>query len=384
MVSITLFPDEFNLEELEQHPQGSNAVLYQKIQKMGQEKTEEPLHRAKTLRGWPTEHNKKALFQEIYNQETGKIGGRDDIEEWKETRACELWETITVNLSESEKKRILKEYSISHISQTICNTIRLEEIYRNLKPLGESLWKITPPKIKPLLERESLRDLTEDQNLFLINGKEKEILDWVKGAILYLALQNKPNLASTPDPAYVRSAALWCLNPHLHLLGKKTTLEETNEIFNGWNLHRQKIRLLIETLPIQLIPEETKVTPPLLHEKELPWILAWRILPILEKEIRTIGEKILHDTPRIHALGTVYKKRLFDRWIVNSIRRAYLRKFEDSQTTAEKWRNKTLIFTPINNFITFKIPGESPHLRLIAKTEAVWMLLSEKLPEQEE
>lgn len=381
---MTLFQDEAPLEETEQDPQGPENILQKKILLLGEEKTEEPLHRTKRLRGWPTEQCKKTLFQETYHQEQGMPGSKDVIELWKDQKAQELWETITQNITDTDKTRILREYGIAHIAQTICNTIRLEHLYTHLKPIGQNQWSVSPPPLKKIVSEESLLQITETPELFVEKGKKKEISEWVRGAILYLSLQDKTNTRPEPEPQAIKNAALWCLKNHLAISGQFKNLEETNKIFSEWNKHREKIQLKIEKISLQDIPEEVQVPPPLQEDGELPWILCWRILPVLEKEIREVGEKILQNPAHVESIGSIYKKKLFDRWISNASRRAYLRRFEDSQGVAERWRTKTLIYTPINNFISSKIQGENPHLRLLAKTEAVWMLVTEKLPEQEE
>lgn len=386
---MILFKSEEQQEEKEIPPNGVDNPLFSSVIKSGIQKASEPLHRNKKLRTWPSEQCRKAIYREVSAQQTGLPPTRETVESWKSKQASDLWDKVTKNLDDNQKKTILREYAISYIASLVSNTIHLESLYTTLKPLGEKQWELSSNDIKNLTKEENLLSLTEKPELLSHEGTKKIIPDWVKGSIIYLSLQSskagaellKKSPAKLPSSDALRTAASWALGPHLKLDGTQKTLEETNELFHGWTRKREKIQLELVRVELSDIPEEIAVPPPNFEGHELPWGLAWRILPVLEKEIRQLAEKVLINENYLQTIGNVYKKKLFDRYISNLARRAYLRNHEANQSVSERWKVRTLILNPIDNYISKRIIGDVPEIRLLSKTEAAWLMLTDALPE---
>jgi hypothetical protein len=388
---MILFKTEEALEEKEIPPNGMDNPLFSSIVKKGMAKLSEPLHRNKKLRTWPGEQSRKEIYREIFSQQTGLPPSRESIEEWKTGQAQELWLRITANLNEDEKRKVLKEYAVSYISTLVSNTIHLESLYTTLKPIGQKQWEISNNAVKELTKEENLLNLTEKPELLSQGGVKKKVPDWIKGSIIYLSFQGsraggellKPSPTKLPSTESLRTATCWALGTHLNMKGDQKTLEETNELFNQWTKKREKIKLELVRVDVSEIPEEIAVPPPSLEGHELPWGLAWRILPVLEKEIRELADKVLNNENYFQTIANVYKKRLFDRWVSGLARRAYLRNYEEGQSVSERWKVRTLILNPIDNYISKRIMANIVDIRLLAKTEAAWLMLTDALPEPE-
>jgi hypothetical protein len=388
---MILFKSEEKLEEKEVPPNGTENPLFSAIVKRGIEKLSEPLHRNKKLRTWPGENTRKDIYREVFTQQTGLPPSRETMEEWKAEQAEELWRRVTKNLDEETKRKILKEYAVSYISTLVSNTIHLENLYTTLKPIGQKQWEMANNQIKELTKEENLLTLTEKPELLSAGGSKKKIPDWVKGSIIYLSFQGsraggellKPSPTKLPTTDSLRTATCWALGSHLNFKGDQKTLEETSDLFKEWTKKREKIKLELVRVEVAEIPEEISVPPPTLEGQELPWGLAWKILPILEKEIRQLAEKVLKNENYFVTVSNVYKKKLFDRWVSGVARRAYLRSYEEGQTVSERWRVRTLILNPIDNYISKRIVANIGDIRLLSKTEAAWLMLTDVLPEPE-
>jgi len=391
MTNMVLFRNEEALEKNELLAVQGDILAANLIQK-GERKNEEPLHRNKKLRRWPTEAVRKEIYIETFCRESGLPGNRDAIEKWKSEKAEALWQQLTGTLGPEEQARILKEYGMSYISELVTNTIHLENMYTTIKPIGQRQWEIASKGLKALADEDALIYHTEQPELLMENGRKKKLPDWTKGYILYLSLIGSrtgkemlnPNSRAIPDMPALKTAATWCLGNHLKLHGGQKNLEETSEIFEKWHEKRQRLQLQIVEVEIENIPEEVKVPDP--HDLEgnlLPWGLAWKILPVLEQEIRELGEQVLQNEGYFHTIGNLFKKKLFDRWACNLARRAYLRKFEETQTVSERWKTATLVLNTIDDYIPTRITANFPEIRLIAKTEATWLMLTDNLPEPE-
>jgi hypothetical protein len=388
---MILFKSEESLEEKEIPPNGMDNPLFSCIVKKGEEKLQEPLHRNKKLRTWPGENTRKEIYRAVFSQQTGLPPSRESIEEWKAKTSEELWSRITKNLDEETKRRILKEYAVSYISTLVSNTIHLESLYTTLKPIGQKQWEMSTNTIKELTKEENLLTLTEKPELLTQSGGKKIIPDWIKGSIIYLSLQGsraggellKTAPTRLPTTESLRTATCWALGGHLNIKGTQKTLEETSELFGHWTKQRERIKLELVRIDVSEIPEEIAVPAPTLQEHELPWGLAWRILPVLEKEIRELAEKVLKNENYFQTIANVYKKKLLDRWVSGLARRSYLRSYEENQSVSERWRVRTLILNPIDNYISKRIMGNIDEIKLLSKTEAAWLMLTDILPEPE-
>lgn len=386
---MILFKTEEQLEEKEIPPNGMDNPLLTCIVKRGREKVVEPLHRNKKLRSWPGENTRKDIYREVFSQQTGLPPSRESIEEWKTKQAEALWLSITRNLDEEAKRSILKEYSVTYISTLVTNTIHLESLYTTLKPIGQKQWEMATNAIKELTKEENLLSLTERPELLADGGNKKKIPDWVKGSIIYLSFQSsraggellKPKPTTVPSSDSLRTATCWALGYHLNIKGDQKSLEQTSDLFHQWTKKREKIKLELVRIDVSEIPEEVAVPPPMLEGHELPWGLAWRILPVLEKEIRELAEQVLNNENYFHTIANVYKKKLFDRWVSGLARRSYLRTYEEGQSVSERWRVRTLILNPIDNYISKRITANVDAIKLLSKTEAAWLMLTDVLPE---
>lgn len=386
---FVIFPSERENETKEEEYSKGEDPLMTKLREFGEKKLEEPLHRTKALRAWPTEKDREEIYQEMVSQLSGTLPSKEAIEAWKSQLGKNLWEIFTTTMEESEKERVLKENAIQYIAKIVANTIHMEHLYRQLKSIGEQQWEVSSKGLKTLVEEDSLLSITERPELFELGNRRGKIEDWVKGTIIYFALQRsmqgnfllKKTVSVTPDINALKEAALWCLSPHFKVQEEEKTLEETREIFEHWKKKREKIDLKIVPLKIQEIPEEIPVPDPTdKNGLRLPWNLTWRIIPILEKEIRELGEEILKKESFMKSLSDIYKKKLFDRWTTNFIRRSYIRLQQLREKTSERWRVKTLILSPTDVYVNERIAGETL-IKLTAKTEAVWYNLTEELPE---
>lgn len=386
-----LFPSEEASEDVETNPQSQRTPLMERLLIKGAKKAEEPLHRTKRLRTWPTEAIRKEIYEECLAQELGLPGDKETLERWRLEKAEDIWKLFTESLPQAEKDRVIYEYAMSYIAQVIANTIHLEAMYTALKPIGQKQWEISSKGLQALTQEDALSTLTERPELFSAKGKKKELPEWIKGAIIYLSLQSSragsdvlnPDSTTLPDMAALRNAAIWCLGAHLTIGGEPQSLESTSEIFSGWQKKRAEFDLQLVRISVGEIPEETPVPPTKSSQgKTLPWNLSWRILPITEKEIRELGEKVLNNQSYLDALGLLYKKQLLDRWAVGVTRRGYLRKFEETQGVSARWRTKTLVLNPLDIYVNSRIEDPNP-VRLTAKTEVAWTMLTEDLPEPE-
>jgi hypothetical protein len=404
---MIIFKSSKDLEELEvgtqsgpddlpgETPRGEPAQedpLTAKSLLRGQKKCLEPLHRNKRLRIWPGEQTRKEIYREVYSQETGLPATRETLEEWRQTKAEEVWKNATESLSEEGRTSVLHEYCVTHIANLVANTIHLEGIYTTLKPLGERQWALASKGLKELTQEENLATITEQANLVEEAKKEGRIPDWIKGAIIYLSLQGSRagqealNTKSSrlPESEALKGAACWVLGGHLSISGQPRSLEETTELFRSWTTRRKEINLQLVRIPATDIPEEISVPCPKVNGGEVPWALGWRILPILEKEIRELANKFLNNQAYFETISKVYKKKFMDRWVSNVARRGYLRKYEEEQSISERWKARTMILDPIDNYIPSKrITAPCEVIRLMAKTEGAWILLTDNLPEPE-
>lgn len=386
---MILFKAEEALEEREIPPNGVDKPLLSCIIKKGKEKLQEPLHRNKKLRTWPGEYTRKEIYKEVFSQQTGLPPSREAIEEWKTQQAQELWNKVTQKLDSETIRGILKEYAVSYVSTLVSNTIHLENLYTTLKPIGQKQWDLANNRIKDLTKEENLLALTERPELLSQGGTKKKIPDWIKGSIIYLSFQGsraggellQPFPTKIPSSDSLRTATCWALGSHLNIKGDQKSLEETSDLFHQWTKKREKIKLELVRIEISEIPEEVAVPAPTLDGNELPWGLAWRILPVLEKEIRELAEKVLVNENYFQTIANVYKKRLFDRWVSGTARRTYLRNYEDGQSVSERWRVRTLILNPIDNYISKRITADIEEIKLLSKTEAAWLMLTDVLPE---
>jgi hypothetical protein len=377
---MTLFPDEEATELLEiENPEGITGV----INKAGREKSAEPRHRTKRLRGWPGEAALMEIYREGYIQEKGRPPTKADMEQWRQEKGETLWEEATEGLAEGEAERIIRENAICHVAKVVANTIHLEEMYTTLKPIGTKQWE---------LASKGLRSLTDTENLMaLADTKQEKIPQWVKGAIIYLSLLGsragapklQANDEKVPDMNALKHAAQWCLGGHLRVGGVEQTLEETTSLFEKYGKLRKKMDLELTALKATEIPIEMEVKPPkTLEGAEIPWNLGWRLLPITEKEIRELADKVLTAESAIWTLGLGFKRKLLNRWTSAGTRRAYLRHWAEKKELADRWVEKTLVLAPVDKYISNKMPAGTP-LRMIAKTESAWVLATEDLPEPE-
>lgn len=385
---MELFQGETELERAELDAK-SNAALINNLIKAGEAKLVEPRARTKKLRGWPGERVRKEIYMETMVQETGEPPERAALEAWKQKEAEKLWASIRGSIPEECEQKVLKEHAICQIAKTIANTIHLEKMYTTLKPIGENQWLEASKGLKALADESALRNLTENRGE---SNTGERIPDWIKGAILYLSLINskKPEgiikggkTKDIPDSGALKAAADWCLGSHLKIKGEMQTLEETTKFFEGWQKKREKIDLRIAQLEVKDIPKESEVNPPMDREGNvLGWNLTWRILPILEEEIRELAERILKDQTALKSMGDSFRKKTFDRWNTAVAQRGYMRAQENSHGVGERWMTRMLIFNPVDTFISGEIKGAIP-LRWVAKTEAAWQLITEDLPEPE-
>ena len=387
---MIIFPQEETFEgpEVEGANQGTLPSLEARCQLAGVQKSNEPLHRNKRLRGWPTERVRKEIYVETMSQETGRPPDRVSLEQWRSKKAEELWKQISENIDPEEQKRVLYEFAVCHVAKLIANTIHLEKMYTTLKPIGQRQWELSSDELKALTDENSLQNLMEVSK----EKAPKKIPEWVKGAIIYLSLQSSrrgmPDLcqkaAVAPEVAALKSAAEWCLGNHLKHKGEFQSLEQTTEIFEKWQGKRQKVNMHIAHLTVDEIPKEEEVNPVLDNKGNvIPWLLGWKILPIMEEEIRELSQRILENEAAMHALGESFRKQVMDRWINGIVRRAYIRSYENRPDTGvgTRWRNRAIIFNPVDSYINNRM--ESPSLlRTMAKTETAWHLLTEDLPEE--
>jgi len=388
---MILFRSEEALEEKEVPPQSAESPLINTVVTKGEAKFKEPLHRNKKLRIWPGDTFRKEVYREVATQETGLPPTRESLEDWKKDNAEALWLKLTKDLDQETSKRILKEYSIGYISSLVTNTIHLENLYTSLKPIGNKQWQVSNQKLKSMASEEFLLSLTEKPELLSKDGAKKAIPEWVKGAIIYLSLQGSkagremlnPNARSTPELEALRTATNWALGNHLKVGENQKDLEQTTDLFKKWTAKRKEIKLELVRIDMVDIPEEISVPPPKILNEEMPWTLSWKILPILEKEIRQLAEDILKNENYLNTISSTYKKRVFDRWVSNLGRRAYLRKQSETQGVADRWKTRTLVLNPIDNYISQRIKADCPDIRLMAKTEAAWLMLTDNLPEPE-
>lgn len=380
---MILFQNEEEFERGELISQDQSALMGSLIT-AGIEKSKEPLHRTKKLRGWPSEAIRKGIYLETMVRETGHPPERPALEAWRKKEAEALWITLTKNIPEKWVNTILREHALCHIAKVISNTIHLEKMYTTLKPIGERQWQESSKTLKSLADDTALMSLTEKSK------REGKIPDWIKGAILYLSLVSSKKVGQMlhrgpsndiPDMSALKSAADWCLGTHLNVGGEAQSLEETTKLFEGWQIKRAKIELKIVQLEVENIPVESEVPPPEDNEnKSLEWNLTWRILPIMEKEIRELGERVLINEAALVALGESYKIKTLDRWANAVAQRSYIRAFEATQNVGERWKTRTLVLNPIDAYASSRIKGKTP-LTLTAKTELAWLLGTEDLPE---
>jgi hypothetical protein len=386
---MILFRIEEALEEKEIPPHSSQIPLLHCVTTKGEQKQSEPLHKTKKLRVWPGDAFRKEVYREVATQETGLPPTKESLENWKLETAQGLWLELTEGLDTESKKRILREYSICYISNLVTNTIHLENLYASLKPLGIKQWELSSPRLKDLTTEEYLLSITEKPELLSKEGAKKEIPHWIKGAIIYLSLQSSragkellnPNTRAMPELEALRTATNWALGNHFKVGDSQKDLEQTAELFKLWTKKRNEINLELVRIDMSEIPEEISVPAPKLQDQEMPWTLAWKIVPILEKEIRHLAEDILTNENYLTTISNVYKKRLLDRHISCLARRAYLRKQADIQGVADRWKTRTLVLNPIDNYISQRIKADCPSIRLMAKTEAAWLMLTDNLPE---
>lgn len=383
MLGMTLFQNEAGIENGELDAK-LNSALTNKLITAGADKVKEPHNRTKKLRGWPSERVRKEIYLETMVRETGQPPERAALETWKQKESTKLWETLTKNLSPEWERKILKEHAICHIAKVIANTIHLESMYTTLRPIGERQWTEASKGLRSLADENALHALTEKGN------ERTKIPDWIKGAILYLSLISSKKVSpmlrrgpsdEIPDPGALKAAAEWCLGTHLKIGGTAQSLEETSKFFEGWQKRRGKMNLHMAQLEIKEIPQESEVPPPTDSEgRILGWNLTWRILPIVEAEIRELGERVLINESALQALGESFKRKTFDRWSNAIAQRGYIRSFEAPRGAGERWMTRMLILNPVDGYISDQIKGETP-LRLAAKTEAAWQLITEDLPE---
>lgn len=102
---MILFASEEHLESPEESPETAGDRLLALALSRGEKKTEEPHHRNKKLRAWPSEASRKEIYLECLSQETGSLPERETLETWKLSRANKLWEELTQNISEEDKAK---------------------------------------------------------------------------------------------------------------------------------------------------------------------------------------------------------------------------------------------------------------------------------------
>jgi hypothetical protein len=388
---MILFRSEESLEEREFPPNSADSPLISTIIARTEEKFCEPLHRNKKLRIWPGDTFRKQVYRKVATQETGLPPTKESLEDWKRDNAEGLWLRLTEGLDQDTKNRILREYSIGYISSLVTNTIHLENLYTSLKPIGNKQWEVATQKLKSMASEEYILSLTEKPELLFKDSAKRVVPEWVKGAIIYLSLQGSkagremlnPNTRTTPELEALRTATNWALGNHLKVGETQKDIEQTAELFKKWTKKRKEIKLELVRIDMEEIPEEISVPPPKLQDQEMPWTLAWKILPILEMEIRHLAEGILKNENYLATISQVYKKKIFDRWVSNLGRRSYLRKQSEVQGVADRWKTRTLVLNPIDNYISQRIKADCPDIRLMAKTEAAWLMLTDNLPEPE-
>jgi hypothetical protein len=383
---MELFQNETALEKAELDKSAVSALTAHFL-KAGEEKLKEPRSRTKKLRSWPSEAVRKNIYLETMVQETGEPPDRTALEAWKQKEARKLWASLVQSMPPECEQTVLREHAICHIAKIIANTIHLEKMYTTLKPIGERQWADASKGLKALADENALKAITEKTN----TGPAK-IPDWVKGAILYLSLINSKKadqmirpgqIIDIPDSGALKAAAEWCLGTHLKIKGQPQTLEETTRFFEGWQIKRAKIDLHLAQLEIREIPQESEVPPPKdLAGNPMSWNLTWRILPIVEKEIRELADRILQNDGALSALGDSFKKKTFDRWNNAVAQRGYMRALEESHGVGERWMSRMLVFNPVDSFVSDQIKTSFP-LRWVAKTESAWQLTTEDLPEPE-
>jgi hypothetical protein len=406
---MVLFRDEEQLEQRELEKALKSDAVIRALVKQGEQKTEEPLHRNRKLKDWPSESAKRKIFGEVLAEvnglpprtrsiepaelsayksnvpnEEGKLTHpTKSVEQWKARQSQTLWEEITKDMAEPEKERVIEEFAIHHVSQILSNTIHLEALYTSLKPLGEKQWELASVEIK----NGYLSSIGEGK------PSDATIPDWVKGVILYLALQGgrhgsevlKERSRTIPEPKSMKAAADWCLGPQITPSKKESTSIQLPgfQAFEEWNNIRIQSQLELVHLPLEEIHAQNPAKPALEGECELPWILAWRIPPTPDKSVRALGSNLMKDVLFNQKITMIFKKRLFERWCIGVCRRAYIRKFEGSRTIADRWQTCSLILNPINNYIPTRFDAKNQELRLLAKTESAWTILTGELPEPE-
>jgi hypothetical protein len=393
---MNLFDQSCRLEKEELENSEEDPLLEAAIQ-TGNTKVEEPQHKTKRLRNWPGEKVRREIYKAAFIKSTNEKYDNNDLtnfNHWKQKEADKLWEKYTSGLPETEVHRLLEEYAIYHISNSIANILHLETIYTSLKPLGEKQWEIVPASVKEYANEEAIAAITDKNPSLYANGKLKKLDTWIKGSILYLGFiesrYGKDSLVPTPntppDQSPLHRAAIWAIQPHLEIKGIPTSLQETNAIFEKFKEVRKRENVKLELLQksIQhLYNEELYPCPQLDPTLVCPWIICWNFLPIQEPQLRKIAKKLTENKAYFEAICNIYKRRILDRWVANVARRAYTRTDTGNSTISKRWNAKMLIWQPMDKYVNDQISANVPYIKLTTKTEFIWAYTTEDLPEPE-